>query len=282
MVDMMHRQNPIAAGPADTPLFAAAPNIAAEWMCVSETNGFVTFPKCNTVNIAKRRRCKKCGSERPPEERTDFARNSSIFRKTDWKCGQCSNINWEWRASCNKCGQLKPSVSIELYKQREAARALRKPEEGRGGGYYDRQDPLVGRIEHDDEGVDDFGRKKRDQDHGLDDSRPVKRHRWSAGGPRGEAPTNNTISSNSHRADPDEMVFTYKNKAACGDGEVSEGDGTPSGRATADQHLDKPDRSSEPAQAGKSGEEKPHQSADAIKEDILKGYQAHINVEKKK
>eukprot|EP00392_Amoebophrya_sp_AT5.2_P008848 g8876.t1 len=123
---MEFRVQNAAAGPNDSALFVTGEE-QTDWMCEAETNG--------------------------------------IFRKTDWKCGSCSNINWEWRTSCNKCGQLKPSVSIELHKQREAARALRRPEEGRGGGFFDRQNQDEKRAWcSDDEEVDDFGRKKRKED----------------------------------------------------------------------------------------------------------------------
>ncbi|CAN0451640.1 unnamed protein product, partial [Ectocarpus sp. 8 AP-2014] len=58
--------------------------------------------------------------------------------------------NWERRATCNKCNNPKPNVA-----------ATDEAREGLGGGFNERQDRAsVATVEVDEDGFDDFGRKK--------------------------------------------------------------------------------------------------------------------------
>lgn len=151
------RTNPVAAGPTDAPLFPQLTEETTDWMCEIPVSG----QPCTTVNIHKRTRCKKCGNPRPTESK-EFARNSTIFKRSDWQCPNksCKNVNWDWRSSCNKCGSLKPSVNLQMHKEREEKRRVRRQEEGRGGGFFDRQDVEKRNFDSEDEDVDEFGRRK--------------------------------------------------------------------------------------------------------------------------
>jgi len=124
-----------------------------DWLC-----------ECGAINISKRTQCKTCNAPQPSTDTDSYAKNSKIFKACDWRCTNksCGNINWDWRDSCNVCGTLKPEVALQVAKKREFERALRRPEEGRGGGFYDRQDPQD-KVNHDSDGeaIDDFGRRKR-------------------------------------------------------------------------------------------------------------------------
>ena len=124
------------------------------WTCDNET--------CKTQNHIKRQTCRKCRRQAPGDADVDFLSGSKIFKEGDWRCRACGNVNWEWRTSCNKCGELKPELKAQQAEERAARRAQRRPEEGRGGGFYERQDPSDRKAwNSDDEAIDEFGRKKR-------------------------------------------------------------------------------------------------------------------------
>jgi len=121
----------------------------ADWECPNI--------KCRNINFKKRTKCNLCGSARAdqkPGEATNTVPLTiqgppGLFKAGDWACPSCGNVNWDWRDRCNICNNLKP----ELQDKREG---------GRGGGYFDRQDPQDKKAwDSDEEIFDEFGRKKK-------------------------------------------------------------------------------------------------------------------------
>ncbi|CAN0444326.1 unnamed protein product, partial [Ectocarpus sp. 12 AP-2014] len=90
------------------------------------------------------------GKPLPMKEQKDFRGPAGLFKKGDWTCTACGNVNWERRATCNKCNNPKPNLA-----------ATDEAREGLGGGFNERQDRAsVATVEVDEDGFDDFGRKK--------------------------------------------------------------------------------------------------------------------------
>eukprot|EP00904_Undaria_pinnatifida_P010247 jgi/Undpi1/6352/HiC_scaffold_20.g08833.m1 len=90
------------------------------------------------------------GKPLPKKESKDFRGPDGLFKKADWTCTACGNVNWERRQTCNKCQNQKPNLVTT-----DEAR------EGHGGGFNERQDRAsVATVEVDEDGYDDFGRKK--------------------------------------------------------------------------------------------------------------------------
>ncbi|CAM9435200.1 unnamed protein product [Ectocarpus sp. 4 AP-2014] len=90
------------------------------------------------------------GKPLPKKEQKDFRGPAGLFKKGDWTCTACGNVNWERRATCNKCNNPKPNLA-----------ATDEAREGLGGGFNERQDRAsVATVEVDEDGFDDFGRKK--------------------------------------------------------------------------------------------------------------------------
>ncbi|CAM9651326.1 unnamed protein product [Hapterophycus canaliculatus] len=90
------------------------------------------------------------GKPLPNKEQKDFRGPAGLFKQGDWTCTVCGNVNWERRSTCNKCQNPKPNLATT-----EEAR------EGLGGGFNERQDRAsVATVEVDEDGYDDFGRKK--------------------------------------------------------------------------------------------------------------------------
>jgi len=121
----------------------------ADWECPNTS--------CRNINFKKRTKCNLCGSmradQKPGEAPTTIPLTiqgpPGLFKAGDWACPSCGNVNWDWRDRCNICNNLKP----ELQDKREG---------GRGGGYFDRQDPQDKKAwDSDEEIFDEFGRKKK-------------------------------------------------------------------------------------------------------------------------
>eukprot|EP00903_Cladosiphon_okamuranus_P008485 g8152.t1 len=89
------------------------------------------------------------GKPLPKKDQKDFRGPAGLFQKGDWNCTVCGNINWERRTTCNKCQNPKPNLATD------------EAREGLGGGFNERQDRAsVATVEVDEDGYDDFGRKK--------------------------------------------------------------------------------------------------------------------------
>mmetsp|Transcript_35394 Transcript_35394/g.45453 ORF Transcript_35394/g.45453 Transcript_35394/m.45453 type:complete len:218 (-) Transcript_35394:51-704(-) len=92
------------------------------------------------------------GRGRGGKEGGDFRGKPGLFKKGDWNCPQCNNINWERRTKCNICQFDKPGHLTVQEEQRT----------GLGGGFNERQSRASGlSVEVDEEGYDDFGRRKK-------------------------------------------------------------------------------------------------------------------------
>eukprot|EP00392_Amoebophrya_sp_AT5.2_P003553 g3558.t1 len=107
---------------------------------------------CRSLNHKSKSACELCGKSKPKNQNAEMPLSMSgppgLFKPGDWACSSCGNVNWDWRDRCNLCGNLKPDLQD-------------KREGGKGGGYFDRQDPADRKAhESDDEDFDEFGRKK--------------------------------------------------------------------------------------------------------------------------
>eukprot|EP00752_Nemacystus_decipiens_P010425 g9292.t1 len=90
------------------------------------------------------------GKPLPKKDQKDFRGPAGLFKQGDWTCTVCGNVNWERRSTCNKCQNPKPNLAN-----------LDEAREGLGGGFNERQDRAsVATVEVDEDGYDDFGRKK--------------------------------------------------------------------------------------------------------------------------
>ena len=105
-------------------------------------------------------------------------------KTTDWSCDKCSNVNWEWRQACNKCNNPKPKeLNDKFFKEK-----FKKKDEhrdGHGGGFNEKQERAMNvlKVEVDDEGFDDFGRrvKKENVDKKAKEEAALKRLNQSYG-----------------------------------------------------------------------------------------------------
>eukprot|EP00747_Dinoflagellata_sp_TGD_P003973 gnl/TRDRNA2_/TRDRNA2_110221_c0_seq1.p2 gnl/TRDRNA2_/TRDRNA2_110221_c0~~gnl/TRDRNA2_/TRDRNA2_110221_c0_seq1.p2 ORF type:complete len:180 (+),score=37.67 gnl/TRDRNA2_/TRDRNA2_110221_c0_seq1:88-627(+) len=131
---------------------AAAPcgePVPQDWRCTN----------CETANFRKRTSCTTCGQSKP--ELRDQITHSKIFKQGDWQCYHCTNVNWDWREICNRCQRLRPDVEIRNRQRHEETRTLRRSEEGKAGGFFERQAIEKKEWNSDDEDCDEFGRKKK-------------------------------------------------------------------------------------------------------------------------
>ncbi|BAM40685.1 Ran binding protein [Theileria orientalis strain Shintoku] len=109
-----------------------------DWICPDSS--------CGNINFSKRTKCNICGTLRPREQPS---KAPGTQKQGDWTCNKCGNLNWARRTHCNICNTVK---------------STQEPEDrlGRGGGYFDLDDPRDRKEHHsDDEEYDEFGRKKK-------------------------------------------------------------------------------------------------------------------------
>eukprot|EP01016_Furgasonia_blochmanni_P047017 TRINITY_DN6855_c0_g1_i9.p2 TRINITY_DN6855_c0_g1~~TRINITY_DN6855_c0_g1_i9.p2 ORF type:complete len:260 (-),score=29.28 TRINITY_DN6855_c0_g1_i9:616-1395(-) len=110
-----------------------------DWLCPD--------PKCGNMNFAKRDKCNRCQTMRPPT--VPPPPKDEGGRQGDWLCSKCSNVNFAKRDRCNICQEPRPSAEVEK-------------RFGKGGGHYDRQDPNDRRLYvEDDQEFDEFGRRRK-------------------------------------------------------------------------------------------------------------------------
>mmetsp|Transcript_44388 Transcript_44388/g.102542 ORF Transcript_44388/g.102542 Transcript_44388/m.102542 type:complete len:202 (+) Transcript_44388:50-655(+) len=79
----------------------------------------------------------------------------------EWKCLKCVSTNWVDRPCCKRCGELRADMDLLRRVQNLKSRERRLLQEGRGGGFFDRQAVEKKAWNSDDEELDEFGRRKR-------------------------------------------------------------------------------------------------------------------------
>lgn len=90
------------------------PSRPGDWVC----------PKCQDLQFARNRECRKCGLPKPPENLSDGVQDDrgrddrgrgrkNKWRRGDWECPTCKNHVWSFNRYCRRCKTPKPEGAGE-------------------------------------------------------------------------------------------------------------------------------------------------------------------------